>query len=65
MSERAKPRGALTSTVQGENASIAFEIISNGKQFRPSLVISKDIKGSFEWVSTDGRTIRLTVSWAD
>jgi hypothetical protein len=25
----------------------------------------KDIKGSFEWVSTDGQTIRLTVSWAD
>jgi hypothetical protein len=66
LSEGAKPRGRLArlTTVQGENVSIAFEIMSDGKQFRPSLVISKDIKGSFEWVSTEGQTIRLTVSWA-
>jgi hypothetical protein len=54
---------ALTPTVQGENISIAFDITSDTRQFRPTLVISKDIKGGLEWVSTDGHTIRLTVSW--
>jgi hypothetical protein len=55
---------ALTPTVQGENISIAFEITSDTKKFRPSLVISRDLKGSFEWISTEGQAIRLTVSWA-
>ena len=55
----------LTPTVQGDNISIAFDITSDTKKFRPSLAISKDVKGSFEWVSTAGQTIRLTVSWIE
>ena len=54
---------ALTPTVQDENISIAFDITSDTRQFRPSLVISKDIKGALEWVSYEGQTIRLSVSW--
>jgi hypothetical protein len=54
---------ALTPTVQGENISIAFDITSDTRQFRPSLVISKDVKGALEWASYEGQTIRLSVSW--
>jgi len=56
---------ALTPTVQGENISIAFEIASDAKRLQPSLVISKDVKGALEWVSYEGQTIRLTVSWVE
>ena len=55
----------LVPTVQGENLSIAFDIMSDSKQYRPSLVISKDVKGSFEWTSYEGQTIRLSVTWVD
>ena len=55
----------LTPTVQGDTISIAFDITSDTKKFRPSLVISKDIKGSFEWTSTSGQTIRLSLSWVE
>jgi hypothetical protein len=60
-----RERIVLTPAVQGESVSIAFDITSDSKQFRPSLVISQDIKGSFEWISTEGSAIRLTVSWID
>ena len=55
----------LVPTVQGENLSIAFDIISDSKQFRPSLVISKDVKGALEWVNAEGQAIRMSVSWID
>jgi hypothetical protein len=58
-----RERIALTPTVQGDNISITFDIMSDDKQFRPSLVISKDVKGAFEWVSTEGQRIRISVSW--
>jgi hypothetical protein len=60
-----RERITLTPTIQGENVSIALDITSDTKKFRPSLAISKGIKGSFEWVSSEGQTIRLTVSWAE
>ena len=58
-----RERITLTPTIQGENVSIALDITSDTKKFRPSLVISKDLKGSVEWISTEGQTIRLSVSW--
>jgi hypothetical protein len=53
----------LTPTVQGDNISIAFDIASDAKRFQPSLVISKDVIGGLEWLSFEGRAIRLSVSW--
>jgi hypothetical protein len=60
-----RERIALTPTVQGENLSIAFDITSAGKRFRPSLAISKDVKGSLEWVNSEGLAVRLSVSWVE
>jgi hypothetical protein len=58
-----RERIELTPTVQGDNISIAFDIASDAKRFQPSLVISSDVKGGFEWVSFEGHAIRLSVSW--
>ena len=54
---------AVTPVVQGDDISLAFQIVSGAKQFRPSLVISKDVRGSVEWTAADGQPIRLTVTW--
>ena len=53
----------ITPTVRGDDVSLAFNIASADKQFRPSLVISKDVRGSVEWTAADGQPIRLTVAW--
>ena len=53
----------ITPTVRGDDVTLAFNIASANKQFRPSLVISKDVKGSVEWTAADGQPIRLTVAW--
>jgi hypothetical protein len=50
-------------TVRGDEISLALNIASGDKQFRPSLVISKDVRGSLEWTAADGQPIRLTVAW--
>ena len=50
-------------TVRGDEISLALNIASGDKQFRPLLVISKDVRGSVEWTGADGQPIRLTVSW--
>ena len=50
-------------TVRGDEISLALNIASGDKQFRPSLVISKDVRGSLEWRAADGQLIRLTVAW--
>jgi hypothetical protein len=54
---------AITPTVRGDDIALAFNIASAGKQFGPSLVISKDVRGSVEWTAADGQPIRLSVSW--
>jgi hypothetical protein len=53
----------ITPTVKGDDIFLAFNIASGGKQFRPSLMISKDVRGSVEWTAADGQPIRLAVSW--
>jgi hypothetical protein len=53
----------ITPTVRGDDIALAFNIDSGSRQLRPSLVISKDVKGAFEWVAADGRPVRLTVAW--
>jgi len=53
----------IAPTVRGDNIALAFSIGSGDRQFRPSLTISKDIRGSFEWVAADGQPVRLTVAW--
>lgn len=58
-------RIALTPTVQGDSLSIAFDITSADKRLQPSLAISKDVKGAFEWVNREGQAIRMTVSWVE
>ena len=54
---------AITPTVRGDDISLAFNIDSGDKQFRPALVISKDVRGSVEWMAADGQPLRLAVSW--
>ena len=54
---------AITATVRGDDLALAVNIASGADQFRPSLVISKDVRGSVEWTAADGQPIRLTVSW--
>jgi hypothetical protein len=53
----------ITHTVQGDDITLAFLITSGDKQFKPSLVISKDIRGSVGWTAADGQPLMLTVSW--
>ena len=50
-------------TVRGDEISLALNIASGDKQFRPSLVISKDVRGSLEWTAADGQPIRLAIAW--
>jgi hypothetical protein len=57
-------QGALIATPQLRLLStLTCAIASGDKQFRPALVISKDVRGSIEWKAADGQPIRLTVSW--
>lgn len=58
-----RERVTITSTVQGDDVSLSLNIASGDRQFRPSLVISKDVRGSVEWTAADGQPIRLTISW--
>jgi hypothetical protein len=53
----------ITPTVRGDDIALAFNIASSDKQFRPALVISKDVRGSVEWTAADGQPIRLSISW--
>jgi len=54
----------VTPTVRGDEITLAFTIVSGDKKFRPTLVISKDVRGSIEWTAADGQPIVLTISWA-
>jgi hypothetical protein len=59
-------RVTFTPTVRGEDIAILFDITSGDEQFRPSLVITKTVRGALEWTSrTAGQTFRLTVSWVE
>jgi hypothetical protein len=58
-----RERITVSPTVRADDIAIAFNITSNGKQFRPSLVISDAVRGSLEWTSSDGQPVRLTVTW--
>jgi hypothetical protein len=53
----------LTPVVRSEAIAITFEITSGDRQLQPSLVISKDVRGSLEWISSTGQPIRLGISW--
>jgi len=53
----------ITPTVRGDDIALAFTITSRDRELRPSLTISKDIRGSFEWVAGDGRPVKVTVAW--
>jgi hypothetical protein len=53
----------ITPTVKGDDISLAFNIASGDRRFRPSLMISKEVRGSVEWTAADGQPIRLAVSW--
>ena len=56
-------RVTFTPTVRGDDVAIAFDISSGGRQFRPTLVITRTVPGSLEWTSsTRAQAIRLTVS---
>ena len=53
----------VTPTVRGDEISLALHIASGDKQFRPSLVISRDVRGSVEWTAADGQRLRISVAW--
>ena len=54
----------VTPTVRGDEITLAFSITSGDKKYTPTLVISKDVRGSVEWRAADGQPLMLTVSWA-
>ena len=54
----------VTPTVRGDEITLAFDIASGNRRLRPTLVISKDVRGSIEWTAADGQPVMLTVSWA-
>lgn len=58
-----RERIEITPAVRGDDITLTFTIASGDKQFRPALVISKNVRGSIEWKAADGQPIRLTVSW--
>ena len=58
-----RERIEITPAVRGDDITLTFAIASGDKQFRPALVISKDVRGSIEWKAADGQPLRLTVSW--
>jgi hypothetical protein len=58
-----RERIEVTPTVQNEDIALAFDIASADKRYRPTLVISKDVKGSLEWVTSEGQALRMTVAW--
>jgi hypothetical protein len=53
----------IVPTVQGDDLSLAVNIASGAKKFKPTLVISKDLCGSFEWTAADGHILRLAIRW--
>ena len=54
---------SIAPTVRGDDITLAFSITSGNRQLRPSLTISRDVKGSVGWTAADGQPITLTVSW--
>jgi hypothetical protein len=57
-------RVTFTPTVRGDDVAIAFDITEGGRQFRPTLVVTRTVPGSIEWTSNvRGHAIRLGVSW--
>jgi len=53
----------MTPTLRSDDITLAFNITSGDKQLRPSLVISRDVRGSFEWTAENGEPIKLSISW--
>ena len=54
----------VTPTVRGDEITLAFSITSGDRKLRPTLVISKEVRGSIEWTAADGQPLTLTISWA-
>ena len=54
----------VTPTVQGDQITLAFSITSGERKLSPTLVISKDVRGSLEWRAADGQPLTLTIAWA-
>jgi len=57
-------KARLTPVVQGDDIAISFNIATGDKSLRPSLVISKGVRGAFEWTSSSGVPIKLSIEWA-
>jgi hypothetical protein len=60
-----RERVAITPAVRDDQVALAFNITSADRRLRPSMVISRDVRGSVEWVAADGQPIRLTVAWVE
>jgi hypothetical protein len=58
-----RERVTITPAVGDDEVALAFNITSAERQLRPSMVISRDVRGSVEWVAADGQPIRLTIGW--
>jgi hypothetical protein len=60
-----RERITITPAVRDDQVALAFNITSADRQLRPSMIISRDVRGSVEWVAADGQPIRLTVAWVE
>lgn len=58
-----RERVTITPAVRDGEVALAFDIASGDRQLWPSMVISRDVRGSVEWVAADNQPIRLTVAW--
>jgi hypothetical protein len=62
--KQGEARVTFTPTVRGDDIAIAFVITDGDKRLTPTLVITRAVPGSIEWMSpAQGRTVRLAVSW--
>lgn len=62
--KQGEARVTFTPIVRGDDIAIAFDITHGDKRSRPTLVITKAVPGSIEWMSPAQRqTVRLAVSW--
>jgi hypothetical protein len=53
----------FTPTVRANDIAIAFDIIAGGRQFKPTLFVSRTVPVSLRWVtSTSGQEVRLQIS---
>jgi hypothetical protein len=53
-------------TIRGDDLAVAFDVADGERRLKPTLVITKTVPGSIEWLSpSEGQSVRLAVSWVE